>query len=222
MPSRLKQFLALFALMVFVIWAAGCTEQASWVKCTGSMEPAITCLDEVTVSTSVRRGDLTRGTVILFESKPCEEYHREVLIAGLSGGIAPPLPRGQVMHRITAVGSRGYRTSGDNPAILPDPCPVQLGDVVGVVIDIRKDVYPENATLRNRVNAAFEREAETRRAFVVASGGNWIFQQRQHLESLERQYDLAYKKVNCWIRVADRQKEPGIIPDNRCDALYNE
>ena len=108
------------------------------VACTGSMEPAITCLDEITLLTSFRPEDIQVGAVVALRS---------------SRGDAPG-----VLHRVIQVvqrdGAYYYWTRGDN---VDRPDELASEDRIGaVVVEVHKDARLENGMMRKAVNAATE------------------------------------------------------------------
>lgn len=105
--------------------------------CSGSMEPAITCLDEGRLLLAFKPEDIVVGAVISFAP----------YCTGDSSA----------SHRVVSVkvedGIHYYRTQGDaNPK--PDNCWVPHTDVRGYLISLRKNVVMQNAELRNGFNAA--------------------------------------------------------------------
>ena len=110
-------------------------------KCTGSMEPRITCLDSATWLDNFYPEDIVIGTVISFTPTPeCE------------------LGSGPVAHRVVSIRSDSsgvyyYWPKGDANAE-DDGCWIPHTYVDGYIIDLHKNVHPENSALRNRVNTA--------------------------------------------------------------------
>ncbi|MBF8267403.1 MAG: hypothetical protein HW388_911, partial [Dehalococcoidia bacterium] len=109
-------------------------------KCTGSMEPKITCLDEVTWLANFKPQDIVIGAVIAFT--PTAECYLS------SSGVA---------HRVIGIkveaGIYYYWPKGDaNPT--PDGCWIPQANVRGYIIELHKDVRPENQALRDMVNSA--------------------------------------------------------------------
>ena len=149
--------------------------------CTGSMEPVITCLDEATWLTDFRPEDIVVGTTIAF-SPACWGDQR---------GVA---------HRVIDIevrnGTYYYWPKGDNNRA-PDGCWVPETNVRRYITQIHRDVRPENAELRQKVNSAV---SEYRR---LRDGGG---------SNVRRAYD----KARCWVDVAKQSEYPGHIPDNTC------
>ena len=110
-------------------------------KCTGSMEPKITCLDSATMLRNFRPQDISVGTSISFRpTAACE----------LTGG--------RVLHRVMKVkverGIYYYWPKGDNNSG-PDDCWIPESNVNGYIIELHKNTDSQNAELRNAVNAAY-------------------------------------------------------------------
>ena len=105
--------------------------------CTGSMEPAITCLDVVTLSTDVQAEDIAVGDIISFSSPSCD--------------------MALTLHRVVEVveedGEVFFDTKGDDSP-MPDGCRIRVDEIEGYVIDVERNVRPENAALRKSVNSA--------------------------------------------------------------------
>ncbi len=98
--------------------------------CSGSMEPEITCLDEVTIVTEYSPNEIEAEAVIMFDA---------------------PDGSGLILHRVLQVreedGKHSYWTGGDaNP--VPDEWWVSEDLVIGYMTKIHKDVRPENAVKR--------------------------------------------------------------------------
>ena len=149
--------------------------------CTSSMEPAITCLDEATWLTDFRPEDIVVGTTIAF-SPACNGDRR---------GVA---------HRVIDIevrnGTYYYWPKGDNNR-LPDGCWVPETNVDRYIIEIHRDVRPENAELRQKVNSAVSE------LYRLQDAGN---------SNVRR----AYERALCWVNVARQSQYPGHIPDNTC------
>ena len=108
--------------------------------CTGSMEPKITCLDSATWLVNFNPEDIIVDTVIIFDP-PAE----------------CDMGSGNVAHRVKAIRTASntyfYWPKGDANAEA-DGCWIPHTNVLGYMIDLHKNVHPENADLRNRVNTA--------------------------------------------------------------------
>ena len=109
-------------------------------KCTGSMEPKITCLDSATMLQNFRPQDISVGTAISF---------RPTVACKLTGS--------RVLHRVMKVkverGIYYYWPKGDNNSG-PDECWIPESNVYGYIIELHKNTEPQNSQLRNSVNAA--------------------------------------------------------------------
>ena len=116
-------------------------QRSSWFACTGSMEPQITCLDRVHLAPPTDPEDIVVGVVINVDPH-CGEGD------GDGRGVA---------HRVTAIKVRNgvhyYATKGDAIGAV-DTCWIPYSDVLEYLIAVDKDVYPENAELRDQVNSA--------------------------------------------------------------------
>ena len=113
-------------------------------SCTGSMEPVITCLDDALWLTAFQPEDIVVGSIISFHPACWEERGEDE--SGTS-------------HRVMDIkvedGVHYYWPQGDNNPE-DDGCWVPETDVHGYIIYIDRGVYPENAKLRDSVNAAEE------------------------------------------------------------------
>ena len=106
------------------------------VLCTGSMEPAITCLDRATWLENVRPEDIVVGAVVSWRTfEDC----------------------GVAVHRVVDVkvedGTYYYLTKGD-ANLEPDGCWIPDTHIDGYVLELSKNAEPWNAELRDRVNEA--------------------------------------------------------------------
>ncbi len=214
-------------------------ERGSWFACTGSMEPAITCLDRVWLVPPTDPQDIVVGVVINVDPH-CGEGD------GDGRGVA---------HRVTGIKVRNgvhyYATKGDAVSAV-DTCWVPYSDVLEYIIAVDKDVYPENAALRNGVNGALaafraeqvragaveQRYLAAREAYftlieqvcgVGVSFGNCphmtAAQEQQIRDAYDRSEDLyddfraasrelsaARRHWECWYRNAVRSLGPGHMP----------
>ena len=126
-------------------------------SCTGSMEPKITCLDTATWLDNFAPEDIVVGTVISFEPVAECELDSDV-----------------VAHRVMDIkhedGGYYFWPKGDanNDS---DGCWIPEENVDSYIIDVQKNVEPENASLRNSVNGAtarlHEAEAAERAAWTA-------------------------------------------------------
>ncbi len=132
------------------------TQRTQFV-CTGSMEPAITCLDEATHLHNFQPEDIVVGAVISFRPKEeCELKDHS----------------GVVVHRVEDIkvedGEHFYWTKGDNNKA-PDNCWIPQGNVVSYITELHKDARPEKADLRNLVNKSQELLAGAQERYEDAS-----------------------------------------------------
>ena len=107
------------------------------LRCTGSMEPAITCLDEATW---------------------VADFQPEAIVVGATISFAPDCWGGDgAAHRVVDVkvedGVYYYWPKGDNNSEA-DGCWVPHTDVLAYITEIHRGVRPENAELRQHVNSA--------------------------------------------------------------------
>lgn len=206
--------------------------------CTGSMEPAITCLDGATWVTPADPADIVVGTTISFD---------------------PDCTEGQVdgrstAHRVTATkvvnGVTYYWPKGDANEFA-DGCWVPFSDVHGYIVELHRGIHPENAFLREQVNAsgAAVDEAEVAAdeartimrtagneydALLVALCGEGVSLQacqlstagydqaiaaydryetaRRHYRTAYDVYEAAYDYWDCWYRSAQLSEGPGHVP----------
>ena len=174
--------------------------------CTGSMEPVVTCLDEATWLEDFRPEDITVGATISF--------HPGCFDAGEGRGTA---------HRVEAVevrdGVHYYWPKGDNN-LEADGCWVPEQNVRGYIVEMHRNVRPENAELREHVNEAidgwkdavaayfalYDRYCERGQRCTVPSS---IF---VRLKALERAWDTAQDHLVCWQNSAKASQYPGHIP----------
>ena len=206
--------------------------------CTGSMEPAITCLDGATWVTPADPADIVVGTTISFD---------------------PDCTEGQVnwrstAHRVTAIkvvnGVTYYWPKGDANEFA-DGCWVPYSDVHGYIVELHKGAHPENAFLRDQVNAsrvaldeaeAVANEAEelmdtaggdydallaelcgegvgldscqlSTAGYVLAIAAYGRFQAAvEQYRAASDVYNAAYDRWDCWYLSAQRSEGPGHIP----------
>lgn len=104
--------------------------------CTGSMEPTISCLDEVIHLTD-------------FDPEAIDVGH----IIGFRGCNSGRWTRHRVIEVKSANGNRYFRTKGDANREA-DSCWTQQDSVSGYVVEVRRGVRPQNAELRLLVNAS--------------------------------------------------------------------
>ena len=124
-------------------------------RCTGSMEPKVTCLDSATWLRNFNPEDIAVGAVISFTPTPeCE--------LGLGGAVSH-----RVMDIRETEGTYYYWPKGDANADA-DGCWIPDTNVYGYIIELHKDAHPWNNNLRNRVNAARAERDETFANYKVA------------------------------------------------------
>ena len=108
-------------------------------KCTGSMEPKVTCLDTATWLSSFGPNDIVVGATISFSNTACE----------------PDGSRQMLAHRVieirTVAGQQEYLAKGDANSE-PD-CWLPHSAVNAYITAIHKNTTPENEELRNKVNS---------------------------------------------------------------------
>ena len=124
----------------------------SYFRCTGSVEPKITCLDSATFLDNFRPEDVVVGTVISFQPTGSCSVEGE-----------------SVVHRVMGVkvenGVYYYRPKGDANR-QDDGCWVPESNVDGYLIEIHKNTEPQNRELRSLVNAASREADEARTRYV--------------------------------------------------------
>ena len=178
----------------------------SGFACTGSMEPVVTCMDEATWLEDFRPEDITVGATIAF--------HPGCYDDGSGRGTA---------HRVAAVEVRGgvyyYWPKGDNN-LEADGCWVPEQDVRGYIVEIHRNVRPENADLREHVNAAIDDFKDAVAAYYALYDRYCERGQRctvdtsvfVRLQSLERAWETARDHLVCWQDSAKASQYPGHIP----------
>ena len=121
-------------------------------KCTGSMEPRITCLDSATWLYNFNPEDIVVGTVISFT--PTAECN---------------LTSSRVAHRVMSVtgdasGNYYYWPRGDANS-QDDGCWIPHTNVNGYIIELHRNSNLENSGLRSRVNTAKAARDEARQNY---------------------------------------------------------
>ena len=181
----------------------------SGFKCTGSMEPTITCLDRATFLTNFRPEDIVVGATISFNPNCWED--------GASG-------RGAA-HRVADIELRGgiyhYWPKGD-ASDEPDGCWIPQTSVRGYIIEIHKNAVPENAELRDQVNAARAAFVAAREAYRDLLEGycgsrdpDWCYLDPRPYAEVDEAYERtleAQKHWRCWYENAGKSEYPGHIP----------
>ena len=167
-------------------------------RCTGSMEPKITCLDSATMLENFRPQEIRVGTVISF---------RPTGTCKVSGS--------RILHRVMKIkverGTYYYWPKGDNNSG-PDECWIPESNVYGYVIELHKNTDSQNANLRNAVNSAdvaaeraWEAYQAKRRAYgcpdpnrvCTVSTGKY-----RELIRLRADYIAAAEYHRCWVNSA--------------------
>ena len=184
----------------------GDTERSGF-RCTGSMEPAISCEDEATWLRAFDPSAITVGTIISY-GPPCW------------GG------DGRAAHRVLTMevrdGIRYYWPKGDANRE-PDGCWVPVTNVDSYLIELHPAGRPANALLREAVNAA---RAEHYRTLDAYYGLRDLHCERQEtcrvpgpiydeLSGLRVAGEAAYAVYQCWRENALQSEYPGHIP-NEC------
>lgn len=167
--------------------------------CTGSMYPAITCTDRGTWLEKFNPEDIVVGATISFSPNCWEEEPGDVSTAHRVKEI-------KVENGVYYFWPRGDANRED------DGCWVHQDNVDGYLIEIQKNVVPENAYLQSQV-----------RASRVAYDNLWSrycghVSQSQKCYLSGGIYDIvrdALNLYNCWLRNAEESKYPGHIP-NQC------
>lgn len=104
------------------------------------MEPLITCLDEATWFKDFDPADIVVGTTIDFPANACwsdEEGYISHMVMDI-----------RVVDGIYEYWPQGYANEN------PDGCWISHTAVRSYIVELHKNVVPENARTRNRVNAA--------------------------------------------------------------------
>ena len=187
-------------------------ERVNGFKCTGSMEPKLTCLDTATWLYDFKPEEVVVGATIAFRSQACwsnrpsdrRTAHR-VLDVRVVNGVYEYWPQGDANER-------------------PDGCWVPHTAVSAYIIEIHKNTRPENATLRDNVNAA--------RAAYLAARDTYFDLRQSHgcqrdrgtcyvaagapfdtLNAAYQRFVQAYDYYyDCWLRNARDSEFPGHIP----------
>ena len=177
--------------------------------CTGSMEPNFTCLDTATVLYNYRPQDVVRGATIAFNPN-CWEQDEPDSIA--------------THHRVIDIkqenGTYYYWPRGDGNTE-DDGCWVPDTNVISYIIEVHKNTLPENAALRDGVNAAEAALNEAENAYlelrekVCPMTGPCTVPTHTYnqLQALRAPYLAAYDLYwNCWFKNALESEYPGHIP----------
>ena len=163
--------------------------------CTGSMEPAMSCLDEITYSAAFNPEEISVGNIISFRPS-CQ---------GAEG----------TSHRVVKVkveqGRHWYWPKGDAMRE-PDGCWIPASNVRGYVVEVHRDVRPANAELRTLVN-----EAKRRFDNVIDHYCGMGVEVQDCTVAPERHDEIMRVRavLDCWQQVAIDSEYPGHIP-RRC------
>ena len=123
-------------------------------RCTGSMEPTITCLDMATFMTNPLPLEVVIGSVISFAAPEDCTVQGEAISH-------------RVTKRMMIAGEMNYRAKGDNN-LEDDGCWIPHSNVKGVLMSLDKDVVPENAGRRDLINEADRDSRRVRRSWEFA------------------------------------------------------
>ena len=198
-----------------------------WFACTGSMEPVITCLDGAEWRSHFDPADIVVGTTIAFPEASCWPEDR----AGSDSYIA---------HRVTEMevrnGEMHFWPKGDNNEEA-DGCWIAASEVWGFIVAIHRNVFPENAALREGVNSSKAAMRSTRTAYRNARASyealrvrfcgnrtwdNCPLPDHQYNEAIaawrivkraQDNYRAALDEYRCWRQNALDSEEPGHIPN---------
>ena len=131
------------------------------VRCTGSMNPTITCLDEITEMDPPPPKDIVVGAMIIYRKPVCLTVRNSD--TGETFSTSCDYPTGwvggsTVLHRVIEVivgenGEYSYKTQGDNNPE-PDNYTVPYGSIVGLVTQIQKNTVSYKANLHSYVKNA--------------------------------------------------------------------
>ena len=167
-------------------------------RCTGSMEPKITCLDSATYLKNFLPEDITVGTVISFKT-----------VVGCS------VTSGSVAHRVVKIkvenGVYYYWPKGDNND-KADGCWIPETNVAGYIIELHKNTAPQNAALRNMVNTAqsdvnksLMDYQEKRDSYCGRGSTGTCYLPSYRIRVLDRlyeEYEIAWKYYSCSVDAA--------------------
>ena len=175
------------------------------LACTGSMEPVLTCLDEVTWLHDFDPADIVVGTTIAFHPA-CWESERAIA------------------HRVMDIevrdGVRYFWPKGDNNRE-PDGCWVPETAVRGYIVEVHKDVNPKNAELREAVLSAKETYEQALDAYYALRDRYCARDAVQctvprsvygRILQLHQDAVKALALYRCWTTNAKASEYPGHIP----------
>ena len=175
------------------------------VACTGSMEPVLTCLDEVTWLQDFDPADIVVGTTIAFHPA-CWQSDRAIA------------------HRVMDIevrdGIHYFWPKGD-AAVEADGCWVPETNVRGYIVEIHKNVNPENAELRKAVLSAkgtYEEALDAyyalRDRYCARNAAQCTVPRSVYGQILQLHQDAvrALSVYRCWNKNAQDSEYPGHIP----------
>lgn len=153
-------------------------------KCTGSMEPTISCEDQAYGTPPSAPEDIAIGDIISFDSPgDCLD--------------------GSIVHRVVAIevvdGAYSYQTQGD-AVDEPDACLVPFTAIDYLVVSILSDADddPRKAQLRDRVNAASAAADTAEDAYIAA---------REEANRLAVEADTALADVVRWREATEAARD---------------
>ena len=183
-----------------------------WFYCTGSMYPAITCMDEGTWLSDFNPEDIVVGATISFDPDCWEEEPDDI-------GTAHRVKEIKVEDGIYYFWPRGDNNRQD------DGCWVPEGNVQIYLTGLEKNVRPENAYLQSQVvdsRVAWLLADETYDNLLLAYCGhtdasNCSLHGNEYDVVIDAYYKMrdAYRLYACWVQSALNSKYPGHIP-NAC------
>lgn len=175
-------------------------------RCTGSMEPTITCLDEATWAPPDTPERIVVGTTISFDPSCWEDAPNGIGTA----------------HRVIDIkienGETFYWPKGDSNREA-DGCWVPFSNVDRYIVELHKDVRPENRWLRDKVNAARAARYEARDKRDAARAA-WEQVKAEYHEAIERYCGAGVRPGDCRLPSPDYDIVKGIY--NRLETLRIE
>ena len=183
------------------------------VLCTGSMYPAITCMDEGTWLRNFNPEDIVIGATIVFDPICWEDWEEQ-------------WPRG-IAHRVKEIkvedGIYYFWPRGDNNRE-DDGCWVPEDNVSRYLTGLVKDVRPENAHLQSQVldsRVAWLLAEETYENLLLTYCGhtdasNCSLYGNEYDVVIDAYYKMrdAYRLYECWVQSAKDSNYPGHIPNS--------
>lgn len=236
--SELEERIAALEVQLEPLVVAVNSKKRDWFRCTGSMEPAITCLDSATWVAPADPADIVVGTTISFDPNCFEENvdgrrtaHR-VAATKVVNGVTYYWPKGDANERA-------------------DGCWVPYSNVAGYLVELHRGTHPENAALRDQVNAsraavdAADAVADEARAVMRTAGADYdaliaelcgegvrtdscqlttegntlaVASYARYLTAFDAYgaayaaYEAAYDRWQCWYNNALLSESPGHVP----------